>query len=75
MNNDPDNEECVEKLIAHAQDEKERIEQEKIARKNGGVVKPKKVDEWRTKDVTERLKHALIKGIVDYIDKDTEEAR
>jgi 5-methyltetrahydrofolate--homocysteine methyltransferase len=32
-------------------------------------------DEWRTRTVQERLKHALIKGIVDYIDLDTEEAR
>jgi len=34
-----------------------------------------KVDEWRSLPVKERLKHALIKGIVDYIDDDTEEAR
>lgn len=33
------------------------------------------VDEWRNASVQERLKHALIKGIVDYIDEDTEEAR
>ncbi len=33
------------------------------------------VDEWRKTSVQERLKHALIKGIVDYIDEDTEEAR
>jgi 5-methyltetrahydrofolate--homocysteine methyltransferase len=30
---------------------------------------------WRKDGVEERLKHALIKGIVDYIDTDTEEAR
>jgi 5-methyltetrahydrofolate--homocysteine methyltransferase len=34
-----------------------------------------KVDEWRKLPVNERLKHALIKGIVDYIEEDTEEAR
>jgi len=34
-----------------------------------------KADEWRTKPVEERLKHALIKGIVEYIIEDTEEAR
>ncbi|MFA6596484.1 MAG: methionine synthase [Ignavibacteriaceae bacterium] len=33
------------------------------------------VDEWRKAHVEERLKHALIKGIVDYIEEDTEEAR
>jgi 5-methyltetrahydrofolate--homocysteine methyltransferase len=30
---------------------------------------------WRKEPVEERLKHALVKGIVDYIDADTEEAR
>ncbi len=30
---------------------------------------------WRAQPVEERLKHALVKGIVDYIDIDTEEAR
>src|SRR5438876_9720939 len=30
---------------------------------------------WRTEPVEERLKQALVKGIVDYIDIDTEEAR
>ncbi|MCW9065072.1 MAG: methionine synthase, partial [Ignavibacteriaceae bacterium] len=34
-----------------------------------------KKDEWRMLPVEERLKHALIKGIVDYIDEDVEEAR
>jgi 5-methyltetrahydrofolate--homocysteine methyltransferase len=30
---------------------------------------------WRKEPVQERLKHALVKGITDYIDVDTEEAR
>jgi 5-methyltetrahydrofolate--homocysteine methyltransferase len=30
---------------------------------------------WRNQPIEERLKHALVKGIVDYIDLDTEEAR
>src|SRR5438477_2446785 len=30
---------------------------------------------WRAEPVEERLKHALVKGITDYIDTDTEEAR
>ncbi len=33
------------------------------------------VQEWRNGTVEERLKHALLKGILDYIDEDTEEAR
>ena len=39
------------------------------------MKKEKKVEEWRTKPASERLKYALIKGIVDFIDQDTEEAR
>lgn len=35
----------------------------------------KKVDHWRSLPVNERLSHALVKGIVDFIDADTEEAR
>src|ERR1700751_6065343 len=34
-----------------------------------------KDEAWRSSDVEERLAYALIKGIVDYIDADTEEAR
>jgi 5-methyltetrahydrofolate--homocysteine methyltransferase len=34
-----------------------------------------KEDAWREEPVEERLKHALIKGIVDYIEQDVEEAR
>ncbi|MGE5805512.1 MAG: methionine synthase, partial [Ignavibacteria bacterium] len=36
---------------------------------------PEKLDEWRKLPVPERLKHALIKGIADFIDADVEEAR
>src|SRR5262249_24434822 len=32
-------------------------------------------DAWRQGTVEERLSHALVKGIVDFIDADTEEAR
>jgi len=35
----------------------------------------KQNDEWRKLSVEERLKHALVKGITDYIDIDVEEAR
>src|ERR1044071_4225571 len=36
---------------------------------------PVKDEAWRNASVEERLKHALVKGIVDFIDSDTEEAR
>ncbi len=35
----------------------------------------KKDDAWRNAEVEERLRHALVNGITDYIDEDTEEAR
>ncbi len=35
----------------------------------------KKDDVWRSTPVEERLKHALVNGITDFIDADTEEAR
>ena len=41
-----------------------------------GSAKKKEVDdEWRTGSVEERITHALVKGIIDFVDADTEEAR
>ncbi len=41
----------------------------------GAVVSEKTAEAWRSDSVEERLSHALIKGITDYIEADTEEAR
>ncbi|MDE2997280.1 MAG: methionine synthase [Bacteroidota bacterium] len=41
----------------------------------GEAVDEKKTLAWREGPVEERLEHALVKGIVDFIDEDTEEAR
>ncbi|MDB4303234.1 methionine synthase [Desulfosarcina sp.] len=54
----------TERLIAYA---------EKV--KDSGEAAIIKKDEWRERPVEERLKHALVKGIVDFIDEDVEEAR
>ncbi len=54
---------ATEKLIEFAQE---------IIEKGTEVIKP---DEWRNNTVEERLKHALIKGITDYLEEDLEEAR
>jgi len=63
LNRNNDNNEATEKLIAFAENVKAK-----------GKVEVK--DEvWRSGSVEERLKHALINGITDYIDADTEEAR
>ncbi len=41
-----------------------------------GVKKDAKEDlEWRSLPVSERLSHALVKGIVDFVEQDTDEAR
>lgn len=40
-----------------------------------GPKKEVEVEQWREADVHERLGHALVKGIADYIVEDTEEAR
>lgn len=58
------NPEATEALIDYA-------EQVKGSQK----TKVKDTEEWREGAVEERLSHALVKGIVDYIDEDTEEAR
>jgi 5-methyltetrahydrofolate--homocysteine methyltransferase len=54
---------ATERLVAFA---------ETVKRQDKTVFKD---DEWRKGTVEERLSHALVKGITDYIDQDTEEAR
>jgi 5-methyltetrahydrofolate--homocysteine methyltransferase len=47
-----------------------------IAPKFGGKDEKKVEDlEWRKRPVRERLAHAMVKGITDFIEEDTEEAR
>ncbi len=55
---------ATERLVEHAESLK-------------GITKEKteKDEEWRRGTVEERLSHALVKGLVEYIDVDTEEAR
>ena len=71
--NKSDDNDHVNRLIALAEKTKEELEAAKAG--GTGVVKEKKVDAWRSLEVEERLKHALIKGIVEFIEADTEEAR
>ena len=55
---------ATERLVEHAESLK-------------GITKEKteKDEEWRKGSVEERLSHALVKGLVEHIDADTEEAR
>lgn len=41
----------------------------------GSAKKKETDDEWRNGTVEERMTHSLVKGIIDFIDADTEEAR
>ncbi len=41
----------------------------------GGAASEKKTEEWRNGTVEERMSHALVKGIDEYIETDAEEAR
>jgi len=67
-------EDATENMMAFAEKEKERLAALKAAGAGGAVVVKSK-DAWRQLPVNERLSHALINGIVDHIDADTEEAR
>lgn len=61
-------------LLDRRDDATERLLE--YAEKVKGKGKEKVFDlEWRNSSVEQRLSHALIKGIVDFIDEDTEEAR
>jgi 5-methyltetrahydrofolate--homocysteine methyltransferase len=60
LNRRPD---ATERLVAFA---------ESVKQKGKAAVEE---DAWRQGTVEERLSHALVKGIVDHIDEDTEEAR
>ncbi len=63
LNRNNDQNQSTEKLIAFAETVKAK-----------GKVEVKD-EAWRNTSVEERLKHALVNGITDYIDADTEEAR
>ena len=69
--------ELVEDVLLNRRDDAtERLVDyaDKIKDQESGEVKAKK-DAWREGSVEERIKHALVKGITDYIEDDVEEAR
>ena len=61
-------------LLNHRPDATERlIKFAESVKKKDAVAEV--ADAWRSGTVEERLSHALVRGIVDFIDQDTEEAR
>jgi 5-methyltetrahydrofolate--homocysteine methyltransferase len=66
---------CEDVILNRRPDATDRL-LEMAGRYKGEVSKAKEKDlAWRNTNVTERLKHALVHGITDYIEADTEEAR
>lgn len=65
---------CEDVIQNRREDATDRLIQfaETVKAKDKNEVKN---EAWRSNSVEERLKHALINGITDYIDQDTEEAR
>jgi len=67
--------ERVEDVILNRRpDSTERLVEFAETIKSKGKVQERD-ETWRKQNVQERLKHALIRGIVEYIDEDTEECR
>ncbi|MBS2037741.1 methionine synthase [bacterium] len=60
---------ATERMVAYA----EELKAKNAAAGGGPVVK--EAAEWRSWPVAERLKHALVKGLVEHIEQDAEEAR
>src|SRR5437763_11949652 len=73
---DPTLRELTEDVILNRRpDATERLVQFAETIKGQGGAAAEADEAWRNGPVEERLKHALLKGIVKYIDEDTEEAR
>jgi len=74
---EPKLKELVEDVLLNRRpDATERlVEYGETLKSAGAVVTEKKEEEWRHGTVEDRLTHALVKGIDNYIETDTEEAR
>ncbi len=68
---------CVEDVVLNRRpDATERmIEKAEEIKAQATGEKAERRDEWRSKPLAERIEYALIKGIVDYLETDMEEAR
>ena len=66
---------CEDVILNRRPDATERLVNFAEKVKGKGKEEEKKDEAWRETSVEERLKHALVNGITDYIELDTEEAR
>ncbi|MBI4723497.1 MAG: dihydropteroate synthase, partial [Rhodomicrobium sp.] len=66
---------CEDVVLNRRPDATDRLLEAADRFKGGGAKKQAPDLSWRTRPVAERLKHALIHGIADYVEADTEEAR
>jgi len=62
-------------LLNRREDATERLMEFAEASKGKGKISEKEAEAWRSAPVEDRLAHALVKGLIDHIDADTEEAR
>jgi 5-methyltetrahydrofolate--homocysteine methyltransferase len=67
--------ERVEDVLLNRRDDATERLLEYAEKVKGSARKKEVEDEWRNGSVEDRITHALVKGIIDYIDQDTEEAR
>jgi len=74
---EPELKELVEDVLLNRRDDatERLIEYADRIKDQGDEKTEKKRDAWRDCTVEERIQHALVKGIVDYIEVDVEEAR
>ncbi|HUC82243.1 MAG TPA: methionine synthase [Flavisolibacter sp.] len=66
---------CEDVILNRRADATERLVAFAEQVKGKGKEEEKRDEAWRSAPVEERLKHALVNGITEYIDGDTEEAR
>ncbi len=72
---DPELRELVEDVVLNRRDDATERLLEAADKYKGDGQKQEKDEAWRERDVAERLKYSLVKGIDKYVVDDTEEAR
>ena len=66
---------CEDVILNRREDATDRLLEEAEKWRGQGGIQREQDTAWRETDVNKRLEHALVHGIVDYVEEDTEEAR